>query len=196
MTTLYQGMYHDLKQTYSKLVNYTRNNTHNNPVIGNRNITRPESWKKIASINIIWACLDKDEIMVQEIIGSNVPKFLDSISGTLNDMGHAGDGWSAERLGQHIDTTNVQGIVDGLTKSFGITVLILNHDGSHQLIESGEDVIMFYRFTDTNLRIIGIQRNQKIYRYLQKHSFDFQHIMDTVPGTGVGLYYDSFNIKI
>jgi hypothetical protein len=100
--------------------------------------------------------------------------------------------WSVKNISKYINNTNT--ILKDISNKFKITILIINHYGSYELYNSGEIVIMFYKYNDIQYRHIGLLRNKHIYKYIHKNSYDYELILERLSFTGVGIYYKKIEI--
>ena len=139
-------------------------------------------WSNIIDINNIWKCIDNHEIVVSnkniDILTITSDIFCDIMKNQF---------WTVSNISRYIDTINTNSILRGISNRYKITILVINHNGSYKLYDSGEIVIMLYRYNDVRYRQIGLLRNGHVYRYIHKHSYDYEHILERVLYTGVSI---------
>lgn len=141
-------------------------------------------WTNITQLNNIWKCIDNSEIVV---FNKNI-NILNIFANIFCDI-MKNSYWNVKKISEIINTDNNDSILRDISNKFQITILIINHYGSYKLYDSGEIVIMIYRYNDVQYRPIGILRNRHIYRYIHKNSYDYEYMLERLSYTGVEIWY-------
>lgn len=154
-------------------------------------ISDNKKWKNINDINYLWSCIKNIDLLVsyEEIHKNNLKEIMIKVIKNIFKNNNY------NIYIKVINNINKKSLIENIytySKLYNITFIILNNDGSHQIIGYGNNVIILYRYINNYIKLVGIKKNNKILFNILKNSFEYKYLLSNIENTGMKLLYKSY----